>query len=276
MRSLALLVVIVLMVGACAPDPTVSTSPTDANASPASPATVTGSAGPSDPAPSGAPDPGATAIPADPGSDPDPGRPDRVAVTLPQPLLADPFDIGDALYDPARVDVAVVSLLALMEIGIYARDGTPILAGAEQEAGDPWMFDVEVRDLIDRSAEELAAALGADGDGELPIGMDDLYADLSPLVPGLDARGFTGAYAEAYADHPNDLVPQVLLGQPIDTSFRMTSVQAWLLLLDGFVGPADSPTGWIVPGAHLAALGPSWARCNQCRRPARGRLDDAG
>ncbi len=256
MKPLAVLIAIILMVAACTPDPTASPSTNDANASSAA---VPGTAGPSAAVPSSAPDPGATATPGDPGTGLDPGRLDRV-VTLPEPLLADPFDIGDALYDPARVEVGVVSLLALMGIGIYARDGTPIRAGAEHGAGDPWMFDLEVRDLIDRSSEELTVSMGEDGDGTLPIGMDDLYADLSPLVPGLDARGFTRAYADAYADHPNDLVPQVLLGQPIDASFRMTSAQAWLLLLDGFVGPADQATGAIVPGAHVAAapIGPSW------------------
>lgn len=252
MKPLAVLIALVLVVAACTPDPTASPSPTDPTDPTASSAAVPGSAGPSAAAPSG--------TPGDPGPGPDPDRPIRAAVTLPEPLLADPFDIGDALYDPARVDVAVVSLLSLMGVGIYATDGTPIRAGAEHEAGDPWMFDIEVRDLIERSAEELTVSMSEEGGGELPYGMEDLYADVSPLVPDLDARALTQAYADAYADRPDDLVPQVLLGQPIDGSFRMHSAHAWLLLLDGFVGPADATAGVIVPGAHLAAApsGPSW------------------
>ncbi len=189
---------------------------------------------------------------------------------MPAPSLVDPFAVGEALYDPSRVDVGVVSLLALMGVGIYAPDGTPVREGAEHEAGDPWLFDVEVRDLIDRSAAELADSLEQE-DGALPFAMDDLYADVAPFIPDLDARAFTRAYADAYAERPDDLVPQVLLGQPIDGSFRMTSVHAWLLFVDGFVGPADERFAGIVPGAGIAAaaLGPPWGTA-QPNLPATG------
>jgi hypothetical protein len=192
---------------------------------------------------------------------PGPAGPEAVrtppGANLPAPILSEPFAIGEALYDPSRVDVAVVSLLALMGVGIYRPDGTALRAGDEHQAGDPWLFDVEVRDLIDRSVEELAAGL-EDGGGQLPLSMADLHAQVAPLVPALDARSLTRAYAEAYERHPDDLVPQVLLGQPVDDSFRMTTAQAWLLLVDGFVGPAAPRSAAIVPGSDLAAGGPVW------------------
>src|SRR5262245_31696435 len=49
--------------------------------------------------------------------------PSSSAAPLPQPSLTDPFEIGAALHDPGRLGDAVVSLIALMGIGIVPDAG---------------------------------------------------------------------------------------------------------------------------------------------------------
>lgn len=231
-RLLAFAAVLALVMSACSsttptPSPTGSTPP-------GSPAATTTPLGSGQPGPTGAPGPGESPAPA----------------ALPLPTMTEPFGIGEALYDPTRMDVAVVSLLQLMGVGIYARDGTPIRKGAEHAAGDPWLFDTEVRGLIDMGVEDL---LAGDDEGGLPYTFSDLYDAVAPqLERQITLAEFTAAYSAAYAEHPDDLVPQVLLGQPIEQSTALTRVQLWLLLIDGFVGPAEATAGYLPPGALLA------------------------
>ena len=168
---------------------------------------------------------------------------------LPLPTLSEPFAIGEALYDPAREGVAVASLLNLMGVGIYARDGTPIRRGDEHSGGDPWLTEDEVRGLISMGVEDLEA--GGDRGGG-PYSLADLQDPLSVLQPGLTLENLSSAYGSAYAEHPDDLVPQVMLGQPIDKTTPLTRVQLWLLFMDGFIGPAGSGTGRATDGVRLA------------------------
>jgi hypothetical protein len=55
---------------------------------------------------------------------------------LPAPALREPFAIGEALYDPSRMEQGVLSVLDLMGVGIYASDGTPMRRG-DEAPGDP-------------------------------------------------------------------------------------------------------------------------------------------
>ena len=57
------------------------------------------------------------------------------------------------------------------------------------------------------------------------------------MLPTLSIEGLAGAYAEAYEANPDGLVPQVLMGQPIEPGTRLMRTQIWLLLVDGFVPP---------------------------------------
>lgn len=233
-RLLAFAAVLALVMSACSsttPTPSPAGSGSPASGSPAATMTPLGSG---QPGPTGAPGPGES----------------PAAAALPLPTMTEPGAIGEALYDPTRMDVAVVSLLQLMGVGIYARDGTPIRKGAEHAAGDPWLFAGEVRGLIDMGIEDL---LAADDDGVTPYKFSDLYTALAPAFePQISLAQFTAAYGDAYAAHPNDLVPQVLLGQPIEPAMSLTRVQLWLMLMDGFVGPAKATTGYMPPGSRMA------------------------
>jgi hypothetical protein len=183
-----------------------------------------------------------------------------IELPLPEPTLVDPFAIGEALYDPSRMADAVVSLLDLMGVGIYARDGTLIRRGDEHAAGDPWLYDSEVRGLI---AMGIADVLDGGDDGP-KRSLADLYALLTPLLPEVSHDAFIAAYRDSYAAHPDDLVPMVMLGQPLDESARFTNTQMWLLFMDGFVELAQPPAARMEPGVLLARAGsrPNFSTAN--------------
>jgi hypothetical protein len=170
---------------------------------------------------------------------------------LPEPSLTDGFAIGEALYDPSRQAEAVVSVLDLLRVGIYAADGTPIRPGAEQDADDLWLTDDEVRGLIAMGEADAIAMSGEEG--AVPMTVADLHAALAPMLPeDFAAADFAAAYDEAYADHPDELLGQIMLGQPITPETPLTRAQAWLLFVDGFV----APTGLHARRPMLAARGP--------------------
>lgn len=152
---------------------------------------------------------------------------------LPRPSIAEPFSIGEALYNPSRVPAAVVSLLDLMRVPIVANDA-PV---AGDDAGLT-LGESEVWGLIAMGIAD-ARAMGEDESG--PFTFADLHAAVAPLLPGTDVGELAEAYSEAYGARPQDLVPKVMMGQPILPETPLTRVQLWLLLMDGFVGPGKEP-----------------------------------
>jgi hypothetical protein len=259
-RLVALVLASVLAGAGCGSTPVPTPAGTSAPVSPTAPApALTDGPGSSADAP-GQPTASAVAS-AEPQPVPTPGTSqDPAQAPLPEPGLADPFAIGEALYDPGRMGVAVVSLLDQMGVGIYAGDGTPIRKGLERAAGDPWLTENEVRGLISMGVEDLESAMESDPDASGgPFTLADLATALKPLLPAASAGSLASAFDKAYADHPDDLVPQVMLGQPIEGTTPLTRVQLWLLFMDGFVGPAGSGTAGL-GDVRLAASRPqaSW------------------
>ena len=156
------------------------------------------------------------------------------AQELPEPSLTEPFAIGEALYDPARVGVAVVSLLELMGVGIDRLDGTPLRPGGRR-GGAPFRFNErEVRLLIEMERADAAATAKK---SRPPFSFRDLHRAVAPLLPEFPIERLAGAYSEAYQANPDALVPQVLMGQPIEPNTRLMRTQIWLLLVGGFVPP---------------------------------------
>lgn len=182
---------------------------------------------------------------------------DLAPAPLPDPSMTEPFSIGEALYDPARVPEAVVSLLDVMGVGIYGAGGTAIRQGDVHDADDLWLREDEVRGLIEMGVGD-ATAEHANESG--PYTFADLAAALGPMLPGWSATTLAAAYDLAYRDHPDDLVPKVMLGQPIEVGTPLTRVQMWLLFVDGFLEPGVATA--IVPGADMAAAGSSWGTAN--------------
>lgn len=159
------------------------------------------------------------------GADPEP---------LPAPELAEPFSIGEALYDPARVEQGVVSLVARM--------GIPL-------------DDALIRGLVMMGQDDLANAKG----DRLPWTFRDLHAAIKPLQPQLTVQQLAERYTEAYAAAPDSFAAQVMLGMPLEPATPLTRPQIWFLLVDGFAPPAVAPqVASLNPLVLAAASGPSY------------------
>jgi hypothetical protein len=173
---------------------------------------------------------------------------------LPEPSIHQPFEIGEALYDPARVPDAVVSLLAAMGIGVIPDGGSNGTTG-----GTGLKLDAtEVRTLIAMTQDDLAQAPDIDN---LAFTFADVHRAVSDLVPGMSVEDLAAAYSRAYDARPNDLVPRVLMGQPILPETHLTRVQVWLLLMDGFAGAQSGTVPWgtadrVLP--DVASPNPQW------------------
>jgi len=210
--------------------------------------------------PGDTPAPGAT---DGPGGGPDTGELWAIA-DLPVPTMNDPFAIGEALYDPSRMTQAVVSLLHLMGVAIYTDDGLPIDAGNVADAGAPWLFQSEVWQLVDIGKEDMLAA----PDEGPKFRLDDLYDALREGLPAdFSLEQFRMAYADTYAGNPDDLVPSVMLGQPIDSSTPLTRVQLWLLYMDGFAELPPAPTADVRDGRVAAGGRPRAGTANPSLPP---------
>jgi hypothetical protein len=170
-----------------------------------------------------------TATPRQSGPTSGPGA---TAGALPEPTLTDPAAIGAALWDPASVDVGVVSLLDQLGVPIY--DDAGGLVRPATHAGPPglWLQDREVRGLIEMGKAD-AAAIAAH---QAPFVLGDLSAALAPLVPPLDEQAVLDAYIAAYRAAPGDLVRESLAGHPFLHDTPFTRVHLWLLLVDGVLG----------------------------------------
>jgi len=198
--------------------------------------------------------------PKQPAVRPEPCEPDE---EIPAPSLTEPFAIGEALYDPGRVADAIVSLLELMGVGIDKADGTPLRPGAKG-GGAFRLTEPEVRRLIAMGRADATAAAKR---GRPPYSLRDLHKAVSPLLPTLTIEGLAAAYSKAYQANSDALVPQVLMGQPIEPGTRLMRTQIWLLLVDGFVPPgAKNPApAWGSAGKLLPPLPPpipGWSKAD--------------
>ncbi len=170
---------------------------------------------------------------------------------LPSPSLTEPFTIGEALYDPARVDVAVISLLNVMGVGVDTANGTPSTAGTAAFR----FSEAEVRLMIEMARVDAEVASKK---GRPPYSFRDLHRAVAPLLPDVSVEHLAASYAEAYQNHYEALVPLVMLGQPIEPGTRLTRLQIWLLLVDGFVPPdqLNPSSGWGTASTVLQPLPP--------------------
>ncbi len=176
--------------------------------------------------------------------------PDTTPPPLPEPSIDEPFAIGEALYDAARVPAAVTSLLAKMRIGVAS--------AAAPAPGGLTLDESEVRTLIALGEEDLRSA---DDIENLPFGFEDLHRAVSGLLPQLTIEELAEAYTQVYQEQPDALVAKVMMGQPLEPETRLTRTQIWLLLIDGFAGPGgDAAYGTadrVLP--DLPSPNPAWS-----------------
>lgn len=178
--------------------------------------------------------------------------PDTAPPPLPAASIAEPFAIGEALYDPGRADQAVMSLLALMRIGVAA-------APAPSAAAALTLDESEVRTLIALAVEDLRSV---DDIEDLPFGFADLHRAVAALLPQVTVEELAETYTQAYEAHPDDLVAKVMMGQPLEPDTRLTRAQIWLLLMDGFAGPGGAAAPYGTADRELPDLpspNPAWS-----------------
>ena len=185
---------------------------------------------------------GALELPSLPAADAPPP-----ASALTEPSLKEPFEIGGALYDPSRMEDGVVSLLALMHIGVVP-DAS---AGAAQNGRALTLSASEVRTLADLGREDLESSTDMDN---LPYSFADLHAAVAALLPGVSIEQMAAAYTRAYETDPDDVVGKSLMGQPIEPEMKLTRTQIWFLLMDGFAGAAAGDARWGAADRQLPDL----------------------
>jgi hypothetical protein len=169
---------------------------------------------------------------------------------LPDPVLTSPDDIASALADPSQAAQGVVSMLRLLGIGIAAPSGTVLRAGSARAAGDFFLFEPEVRGLVD------LARRSTDDDGS--VAFRDVQAALGGLGLRASAEDLAAAYEGAYEAHPDAPISRLVSGLGgVDVDGTIPRVELWLLLLDGFVPPNPGTTSFAPSGMVVAAAATS-------------------
>ena len=159
--------------------------------------------------------------------------------SLPAPSMTEPFEIGEALYDPGRMADAVVSLLALMQVAVVP-DGNANTK-VDSSKGGLTLSESEVHALINLGREDFTGIADMDA---LPYGFAQLHAGVADLIPGTSAEQLAQAYQRAYEERPEDLIVKAMMGRPIEADMKITRAQIWFLLMDGFVGAAAANGRW--------------------------------
>ena len=132
------------------------------------------------------------------------------------------------MSDPAQAEQVVVSMLAILGIGLYAPDGSRIRAGTETSDGDFYLFEPAARGLVNMLRER--------DDPDEQVSFRDFHASLAGAGYGGTAEELAATYAASYTARPDAPVSVLVraLG-PVDVEATLPSFEAWLLLVDGFV-----------------------------------------
>jgi hypothetical protein len=134
------------------------------------------------------------------------------------------------MFQPELAEQSVVSILNVLGIGIYNPDGSVIRVGRETSDADLYLFEPEVRGLIDMLEET--------DQPETWFTFRDFHAALASLGLQASAEELAAAYADAYAANPEAPIAQFVMALTYpDPDAQMTRFSAWLLFLDGFVPP---------------------------------------
>ncbi|HUR16508.1 MAG TPA: hypothetical protein VMZ33_04440 [Candidatus Limnocylindrales bacterium] len=169
------------------------------------------------------PTPTGEATPAPPIATPEPQP-------LPKPELHTIDDITAVLYERAQAELAIVSILDLLDIGLYAADGSVVRSGSESSDADYFVYEDEARGL--------ATLLRSYDVEDRWVSFADFHAALVDLglqgTPEQLAAAYNSAYEE---DFESPIVQLVLALGPIDPESDLHPLAQWLLFLDGFVPP---------------------------------------
>lgn len=184
---------------------------------------------------------------------------------LPTPELTTIDEVTQLVTQRGAEDQGVVSMLKLLGIGSYNEEGSPIVAGTEASDADLYLFDPEVRGLIQFAREW-------SGDESDWMTFRDFQASLAGLGFKGSAEDLANAYTTAYDDEPDTPMSKLIYSMGgVDVDGKLAPLQAWLLFVDGFVPshsasakvastnplqPDAKETGWGVAHNNVQALSP--------------------
>jgi hypothetical protein len=175
-------------------------------------------------------------------------QPPSATTALPEASIVEPFEIGEALFDQGRIEQAVVSMLALMHIGVVPDIGA---SPATTQNARLVLSTSEVRALIDMGREDLESSSDIEN---LPYSFGDLHAAVADLLPGVSVEQMADAYTRAYQAAPDHLIAKAQMGRPIEPETKLTRTQIWFLLMDGFAGAAAGDARWGTADRELPEL----------------------
>ncbi|RLE16896.1 MAG: hypothetical protein DRJ28_00545 [Actinobacteria bacterium] len=156
----------------------------------------------------------------DPTGGPPSSEPIGDSVTLVAPSM-DTTEAVAALLDPATAEAAMIAILEVLEIGVYATDGTPIVVGAERGPDDLWLSMAEVSGL----------ALAA---GREPVPFERIRNLLNATAgTDLTTEDVASMYREMIDTLPEYPMSRVLaaLGTEIRSDGEITPFEGWLLFV---------------------------------------------
>lgn len=159
--------------------------------------------------------------PVTPVPTPVPGTPGP----LPSPSITEPFAIGEALHDPARVADAIVSVLPLMGIEIIPDDPAQVVFGGPRVQ----LQESEVRALIEIGRADVQAWAGDPSAGQT---FNELHRRVRSLLPDVSVEDLAAGFTAEFERTPDSVVAQLLMGQPLEPETPLLETQIWLLLAD--------------------------------------------
>ena len=177
-----------------------------------------------------------------------PASPSPVATSfppLPEPTITDGAAIGSALRDPDTAATGVVSLFALLGVGVAATDGSVLLPAGD---GGFVLGEADAHGLV-AMADDDAGVIAA---GRVPATLADYHLGLVQLLPDLTLEALLAAYQSAYAAAPASPMAGVTAALDWQPETPATRIELWALFVDGFVAPAlargQSPLAVVGPG----------------------------
>ena len=188
---------------------------------------------------------------------------------LPAPTLDSVDEIVAAIDDPAQAEQVVVSMLALLGIGLYQADGSPIRKGTESSDEDFFVFEPVAEGLVQMLRER--------SDPESQLSFADFHAGLVAAGYIVSLDELAHGYADAYAAQPQAAISRLIdaLG-PVTADSTLSQFEIWLLVLDGFIPPNGATTATACAAAwERWAPRSRWARRSSGRRAWRRRATRA-
>jgi hypothetical protein len=169
------------------------------------------------------------------------------AEPLPEPELTDLDALVEAMYQPEGFEeLIIVSMLAMVGIGVYNEDGSPIRAGLEQSDDDIYVTEDETRGLVEMLKQGMA--------GQGWINFTDFASALTEFGVEASAEEISQAYQDAYDANPDEPMTRIVQTQAfLDPQGQLAPLGVWLLFVDGMVQPNDG-SGTSARGGALARL----------------------